>query len=261
MQKLIFGEAVEEMKKLPDKSVDMILADVPYGSTQCEWDAVIPLDSMWEQLKRLIKSNGAICLTASQPFTSILIASNTDMFRYSWYWKKERGTGFITSNRRPLMIIEDIPVFYSKQPRYSPIKKLLDKPYRHVLPKKKGQYQANEELANSMNEDGERKYKYYTHETPHQLLEYSRNTKGSVHPTQKPVALMEYLVKTYSRERETVLDFTCGSGSTIVACANTNRNGIGIDNGHCEKEKVVNGIQIKGLRWVEIARLRLDGKI
>ena len=261
MQRLIFGEAIEEMKNLPDNSVDMVLADIPYGSTLCKWDNVIPFEPMWEQLKRVAKENGAIALTSSQPFTSYLITGNIQMFKYCWYWKKEKGTGFATSGRRPMNIIEEICIFYTKQPKYDKTGDALEVPYTRVLPVIKSKSGSKDNLKNR-SEDGSRKYATYTHKTKTQFLEFSRD-KGNVgvHPTQKPVALMEYLIETYTDEGETVLDFTCGSGSTLLGCQNTNRNGIGVDNGYCEKDKVINGIQIKGLRWVEIAQLRLDGKI
>jgi site-specific DNA-methyltransferase (adenine-specific) len=218
------------MQSIPDKSIDMILCDLPYGTTACKWDVIIPFEPLWKQYERVIKDNGAIVLFSSQPFTSNLIMSNAGLFKYQWYWKKERGTGFITSNIRPLMIVEDACVFYKKQPLYNPDKKKLNKPYRHVLPAKKGQYQGMEVLSGSI-KNGERVYKEYTHETPHQLLEFSRDggCRKALHPTQKPVALFEYLIKTYTSEGETVLDNCMGSGTTAIACINTNRNYIGFE--------------------------------
>jgi len=228
--RLIQGDCLIEMKKIPDGSVDMVLADPPYGTTACKWDSIIPLKPMWAELTRVTKHNGAIVMTASQPFTTTLIASNIEMFKYCWYWKKERGTGFTQSGKRPLMIIEDIPVFHSSQPAYCPRRTLLDKPYRHALPLKKGKFEGEQRLTKSA--EGERRvYKEYTHSTPHQLLEISREggCRKLMHPTQKPVALMEYLIKTYTNKGDTVLDFAMGSGTTGVACVNLKRKFIGIE--------------------------------
>ena len=227
----IFNEdCLEWMKRIPDGSIDCIITDPPYWSTACRWDHVIPFEPMWAELKRIIKPNGAIVLFSSQPFTSFLIQSNIDEFKYCWYWKKERWTWFATSWKRPLMIIEDIPVFYKKQPLYKAEWKKLDKPYTHVLPIKKEKFRWEWNMTKSI-VDWERIYKEYTHHTPHQLLEFSRDNwcRNSLHPTQKPVALIEYLIKTYTNEWETVLDFTMGSWTTAIACMNTNRNYIGFE--------------------------------
>ncbi len=222
---ILHGDCLELMKDIPDKSIDMILCDLPYGTTACKWDEVIPMWRLWDAYCRIIKKNGAIVLFGSQPFTSALIMSNPKMFKYCWYWKKERGTGFATSGKRPLMIVEDICVFYIKQPNYTPEKTKLKKPYIHVLPKKKGKFEGGIKLTKSII-DGERVYKKYTHETPHQLLEFSRDNgcRESLHPTQKPVALFEYLIKTYTNEGDLVLDNCAGSGTTGIAARNTGRN-------------------------------------
>ena len=230
INKIFNEDCLEWMKRIPDGSIDCIITDPPYWTTACKWDTVIPFDKMWEQLKRIIKPNGAIVLFSSQPFTSYLIKSNIEDFKYCWYWKKERWTWFATSWKRPLMIIEDIPVFYKKQPLYQAEWKKLDKPYTHILPIKKEKFRWEWNMTKSV-VDWERIYKEYTHDTPHQLLEFSRDNwcRNSLHPTQKPVALIEYLIKTYTNEWETVLDFTIGSGTTAIACINTNRNYIGFE--------------------------------
>jgi site-specific DNA-methyltransferase (adenine-specific) len=219
------------MDRIPDKSIDMILCDLPYGTTQCKWDTIIPFAPLWKQYERIIKDNGAIVLTASQPFTSSLIMSNLNDFKYCWYWKKEKGTGFATSGKRPLMIIEDVCVFYKKMPLYQPEKKPLNKPYRHTLPISKSKSGGkNTFKEQQINEYGSRKYKDYTHETPHQLLEISRdNGNKGIHPTQKPVALFEYLIKTYTNEGNIVLDNTFGSLTTGIACHINNRDFIGFE--------------------------------
>ena len=225
------GDCLVEMDKIEDKSIDMILCDLPYGTTACHWDSIIPFELLWKQYNRVIKQNGAIVLNSSQPFTSSLIMSNPKDFKYCWYWKKEKGTGFATSGKRPLMIVEDICVFYKKMPLYHPERKPLDKPYKHTLSIGKSKSGGKDTFKEpQINEDGSRKYKEYTHETPHQLLEISRdNSNKGIHPTQKPVALMEYLIKTYTNEGETVLDNCMGSGTTGVACKKTGRHFIGIE--------------------------------
>jgi len=229
MNKLYKGDCLEVMKLIPSGSIDAIITDPPYGTTACKWDSVIDFELMWEQLNRIIKPNGAIVLFGSEPFSSALRMSNIKNYKYDWKWEKEKGTGFATSGKRPLMKIEDIILFYKKQPTYHPFKKLLDIPYKHTLPIVKSKSGGKDNLSN-LNLDGSRKYKYYTHKTPTQLLKFSRD-KGNkgLHPTQKPIALMEYLIKTYTNENETVLDFTMGSGSTGVAAKNLNRNFIGIE--------------------------------
>ena len=223
--KLANGDCLEVMKEIPDESVDMILADPPYGTTACKWDSVIPLDKMWKQLKRIIKPNGAIVMTASQPFTSILVTSNLKMFKYDWVWNKSRPTGVLNAKKQPLRNKEDIVVFYNKQATYIPqgivkVNKMVGT----------GATKANQN-GNATGKIKQTDNGFYMQDTgnyPRQIL--SVNSEGkTVHPTQKPVALMEYLIKTYSNENETVLDFTMGSGTTGVACKNLNRKFIGIE--------------------------------
>ena len=214
------------MQKIPDKSIDMILCDLPYGTTACKWDTIIPFEPLWEQYKRIIKENGAIVLTASQPFTTALISSNKDMFRYIWYWRKEKGTGFANSGKMPLKIFEDCIVFYKSMPRYTPPKELLDKPYKRKITdntKSDSSCLASRQYINTIRE--------YTHKTPINEICVSRESqaKESYHPTQKPVALFEYLIKTYTNEGDLVLDNCAGSGTTGVACKNLNRNFILIE--------------------------------
>lgn len=196
INKIHLGDCLELMKLIPDKSIDMILCDLPYGTTACKWDTIIPFEPLREQYKRIIKDNGAIVLTASQPFTSALVMSNPKMFKRNLFWKKERGTGFARANKEELRIVEDICIF-GKKPQYYPIMKKLDKPYKHCLPINKS---LSDNVSNSnLTENGERIYKEYTHSYPTNLLEFSRDTP-KLHPTQKPVALFEYLIKTYTNE-------------------------------------------------------------
>lgn len=220
MIKLLLGDCLEKMKGLESESVDMVLADPPYGTTACKWDSIIPLEPMWEQLTRVIKPNGAIVVTASQPFTTTLIYSNMKMFKYCWHWKKSNLTNFLNAKKQPLRCFEDVVVFYSKQPGYNPqiVKTGSRKQSRRVGTKTSVYGKADKETIY----DSSRRY-------PTQLLSFKNRTEGKLHPTQKPVALMEYLIKTYTNEAETVLDFAMGSGTTGAACKNLNRKFIGIE--------------------------------
>jgi site-specific DNA-methyltransferase (adenine-specific) len=183
---------------------------------------------MWNELKRITKPNSAIVLFGSQPFTSILIASNLQMYKYNWVWEKEKATGFAFSGKQPMRKTEDVCVFYAKQPFYDSKGELLDKPYRHTLPINKAGTMNH--MPSTKDTSGVRKYVEYTHAKKHNLIKFPReNANKGAHPTQKPVALMEYLIKTYTNENETVLDFTMGSGTTGVACKNTGRKFIGIE--------------------------------
>ncbi|MGS2746031.1 DNA-methyltransferase [Bacillus zanthoxyli] len=217
-------DCLEGMKLIPDKSVDMILCDLPYGTTACKWDSIIPFDQLWQQYERIIKDNGAILLTASQPFTTKLIASNMKLFRYEWIWKKgNHVTGFPNANRMPLKNHENVLVFYKKLPKYYPQDLiLLDKPIqKKEIRRMKVFGKRNNE---SLNNEYVKKYTNY----PKSVIDFPRDSK-TFHPTQKPVALFEYLIKTYTKEGETVLDNCMGSFTTAIACINTNRNYIGFE--------------------------------
>ena len=222
---LMQGDCLERMKEIESGSVDMILADCPYGTTACKWDSIIPLEPMWEQLKRVIKPNGAIVMTAAQPFTSILVSSNIKMFKYDWVWQKSRPTGVLNAKKQPLRDKEDILVFYNKQPTYNP-QGLEYKGCYVGTGATKANQQGNATGKITQTEDG--KYFQENGNYPRQVQFFKSDGK-TIHPTQKPVALMEYLIKTYTNEGEVVLDFTCGSGTTGVACANTGRKFIGIE--------------------------------
>ena len=222
MSKLLQGDCLEVMKDIPDGSIDMILADPPYGTTACKWDSVIPLESMWKQLKRVIKPNGAIVMTAAQPFTTTLISSNMKMFKYCWYWEKERITNPLQCKRRAGKTVEECVVFYNKQPLYNPQKTIyLGKPVRNQPKGRHTKTSALNELVVTPYIDDGTRY-------PTQIIKFNRDL-NKLHPTQKPVVLMEYLIKTYTNKGETVLDFAMGSGTTGVACRNLNRNFIGIE--------------------------------
>mgnify|MGYP002718285453 CR=1 FL=1 len=222
MINLMQGDCLELMKTIPDGSVDMILTDPPYGTTACKWDSVIPFEPMWAELKRIIKPNGAIVLFAQTPFDKALGFSNIEMLRYEWIWIKEQGTGGMNAKKMPLKKHENILVFYKKLPTYNP-QFSKGRPYkikRNKPDEEKSVYGKTgvSDGFVSIN-DGIR---YPTTE-----LKFNKET--GLHPTQKPVALLEYLIKTYTQENETVLDFTMGSGSTGVAAKNLNRKFIGIE--------------------------------
>jgi len=227
MINLIKGECLEQMKKIPDGSIDAIITDPPYGTTACKWDSVIPFELMWEQLNRIIKPNGAIVLFCSQPFTSALIMSNPKNFKYEWIWRKNRGSNFASLKYQPFKEHESVLVFSNKTHNYYPIKEA-----RSESGKARAKYKIN--ASNTGKRDvlsgmkaTDLGYIDKNLRNPSSVQKF--NTEVGKHPTQKPVALMEYLIKTYTNEGETVLDFTMGSGSTGVACVNTNRNFIGIE--------------------------------
>jgi len=216
---LHLGDCLDVMQGIPDGSVDMVMTDPPFGTTACKWDSVIPFEPMWEQLKRIVKPNGAIVLTASQPFTSALVMSNVKMFSYEWIWVKSKITGVLNAKKMPVRKHEQVLVFCRNKTTGT---------YNAQGLKKKGT--VTRQGGNS--EDyGARSTKPYTQEFtnwPRDVLEIASEGK-TVHPTQKPVALMEYLIRTYTNPGETVLDFTMGSGTTGVAAANTGRRFIGIE--------------------------------
>jgi site-specific DNA-methyltransferase (adenine-specific) len=219
---LYHGDCLEVMPTLSDQSIDAIITDIPYGTTACKWDVVIPLDLMWIQLKRLAKKNAAIVLFGSQPFTSVLVTSNLKMFKYEWIWVKSRKTGFQMARKRPMKEHENILVFYDKQPTYNQELRKLEKP---VLSWRKNGKGGN--LLNEVKTSKERFQEFTGFYTTTIRINNEHNV--GAHPTQKPVALMEYFIKTYSNEGDTILDFTMGSGTTGIAALNLNRRFIGIE--------------------------------
>ena len=221
--KLILGDCLEKMKDIEDKSIDMILCDLPYGTTACKWDVIIPFESLWEQYNRLIKDNGAIILFGSEPFSTLLRSSNLNNFRYDLIWEKNNSGNFQLAKKQFLKYHENISIFYIKQPTYNPqglIK--LEKPIIQSNKRKAGK------LGHLSSEKKRKSYNQNYTNYPKSILRFSRPSKP-LHPTQKPVELLEYLIKTYTDEGETVLDNGMGSGSTGVACLNTNRCFIGIE--------------------------------
>jgi len=220
--KLIHGDCLVEMTHLSDASIDMVLCDLPYGVTKNSWDVVIPFDALWKEYKRVVKENGAIVLFGSQPFTSLMVTSNMGMFRYALVWEKNKFSDFLNAKRKPMKTNEDIVIFYKKQPTYNP-QYWYSTPYTRWNTQKAVDKQTNygshkENYVES--EDGKR--------LPTTVLKFNRIERPQ-HPTQKPVDLLEWLIRTYTNEGQTVLDNCMGVGSTGVACKNTNRNFIGIE--------------------------------
>lgn len=216
------GDCLELMKDIPDKSVDCIITDLPYGTTQCKWDTIIPFEPLWEQYNRIIKDNGAVVLFVTEPFSSHLRLSNLKNYKYDWIWDKVKGTGFLNAKRQPMRNHELISVFYKKQCTYNP-----QKTYGHKMKKSYRSKDLQTDVYGEMKND-------YTYESteryPRSIQVFSTDTQNSsLHPTQKPVALIEYLIKTYTNDGELVFDSCMGSGTTGVACINTNRRFIGIE--------------------------------
>lgn len=235
MIKLYNNDCLKILPTLPDHSVDMVLSDLPFGLTRNQWDSIIPMDQLWEQYKRLLKVGGVVALFGDEPFSSSLRLSNPKWYRYDWYWTKNRTTGFLNANRMPLKRVETISIFYPKLPLYNPQKEIGYKPYTSMTGSKTKNYGKFKSIKTVS--DGSR--------YPTNVLTFNKVNK-TIHPTQKPVDLLEYLIKTYTNEGMTVLDNAMGSGSTGVACKNLNRNFIGIE---------------KDSDYFKLAKERLDGNV
>ena len=251
---LYHGDAIKTMNVFPNNIFDLVLTDPPYGTTACKWDSVIPFDEMWEILKKIRKNTTAILLFGSEPFSSLLRISNLKEFKYDWIWHKNSGGGFATAKKRPMTRHEIISVFYKKSPIYNPI----FQPYRESVKKrfKDGEMvNRKKEVINPTNQihgglsfEGKTKIDFKRGKYP-ETVQYFKSVPNCngirKHPTQKPLALIEYLIKTYTNERDLVLDFTCGSGTTLVACEKLNRRwvGIEIDEKYCEitKQRIKEG--------------------
>ena len=215
-KEILLGDCLELMKDIPNGSIDMILCDLPYGTTQCKWDSIIDLPKLWEQYERIIKPNGAIVLTAQQPFTSMLVMSNLKLFKYDWVWKKPKGTGHLNAKKQPMRDKEDVLVFYKSQCTYNP-QMTEGKPYKEKSGWKgtKGYegYGVDKRTGNDNNG-----FRY-----PKQVQEFGVVGRGTIHPTQKPVDLFRYFIRTYTNEGELVLDNAAGSGTTAIACLEEKR--------------------------------------
>lgn len=215
-KEILLGDCLELMKDIPNGSIDMILCDLPYGITQSKWDVIIPFDKLWGQYNRIIKPNGAVVLFGNEPFSSALRFSNMQNWKYDWIWDKKNKTGILNCKKRPLKQFENIMVFYSEQCIYNP--QMTKGRFRNKKITTKKVFDAYGDLNNEVDNYND---EYY----PSNILEFSNagNMKGKLHPTQKPIELFEYLIKTYTNESDLVLDNTAGSGTTAIACLNTNR--------------------------------------
>jgi len=228
---LMHGDCLEMMKLIPEGSVDMVLCDLPYGTTACAWDSIIPFDQLWAEYRRLLKSSGAVVLTAGQPFTSALVMSNPEWFRYQWVWCKNMPAGFAQAKNKPMTQHEDVLVFSpAKTGHISQCKNRMTYNPQDLTPLGKTVKNSKGHRGSAFEARANAKDSYIQEFTgyPNSVLHFDCQRDG-IHPTQKPVALMEYLIRTYTNEGETVLDNTMGSGTTGVACANTGRNFIGIE--------------------------------
>lgn len=220
-RQLLLGDCIECMKEIPDASVDLILADLPYGTTACSWDVIIPFDQLWQQYNRIKKPTTAIVLTASQPFTSVLINSNIGAFKYEWIWEKHQGTNFLLAKKMPLKIHENICVFYDQPPTYNPQKTFGHKAYSGFSSESATSGEVYGAVSSKHQQNDGSRY-------PTSILKFPKEKLG-LHPTQKPLKLMEYLVLTYSNFGDVVLDNTMGSGTTGFACKLSGRSFIGIE--------------------------------
>ena len=236
---LMKGDCLERMKEIPDGSVDLILTDLPYGTTRNKWDSVIPIEQLWEEWNRICKRSAAVVLFGMQPFSSVLVTSNINNFKYDWIWRKPKGTGHLNAKKQPMRDKEDILVFYREQCTYNP-QMTVGEPYKNKAGKN---HSGNNSMTECYGDYTNFRYDNDGKRYPKQVIEFGVVERGTLHPTQKPVALMEYLIKTYTNENEFVLDCTMGAGTTGVACMNTNRKFIGI-----EKDDKYFDISVKRIR-------------
>ncbi len=244
LNNIICGDCIDVMKTIPDHSIDMILCDLPYGVTRCNFDNIIPFQLLWEQYKRIIKKNSAIVLTASQPFTSALVMSNHEMFKYEWIWEKSKASNFLSAKKQPLKAHENILVFADGTPNYYPIMTTGTPFFGKGRSKKGSEWEGVGKVDNATFRNDNNGIRYP------RTIQYFATAEsekiGALHPTQKPVKLFEYLIRTYTKENDTVLDNCAGSGTTGIACINSNRKYIMI-----EKEE----------KYCEIIAKRLDNHI
>ena len=233
---LINADCFDVFPFIDDKSIDAIICDLPYGTTACKWDSILPFDKLWEQYNRIIKENGVIVLFGREPFSSFLRTSNVKMYRYDWIWEKSKATNFLFAKQMPLLAHEDIMVFYKKKPTYNP-QKTKGKPYNRGIEKRTeieavGKIGNGNLIENKTGLRNPRTVQYFV----------TAEREGKLHPTQKPIALLEYLIKTYTNEGDIVLDNCMGSGTTNLACIKLNRKSIGI-----EKEKQYYDVAVRRL--------------
>ena len=266
MIEYMFGDSIEQMDILiaQKRKFKLIFADIPFGTTNCKWDSIIPFEKMWDRINKLSYEDTAVVLCGQQPFTSALIMSNIKNFKYQWvYEKAQAGAGF-NAKKRPLSAHEDIIVFYKKQPTYNP---QITNGHKRKVSSAKSRIKCairNNEHDKAYNNQNINNIPDYdsTERYPRSVLKFSTDKqKIAIHGTQKPIALGQYIIKTYLNKGEDMLDFTCGSGSFLVAADLEEVNAVGIDNGFCDRDKEINGHKLKGMKWVDISRLRVEGKI
>lgn len=237
LNEIMLGDCLEKMLLIPDKSIDLIAADLPFGTTRNAWDSVIPLPELWAQYERVIKDDGAILLNAQTPFDKVLGASNLKLLRYEWIWEKTLATGHLNAKKMPMKAHENILVFYKKLPTYNPIKTT-----GHARKVSKAEHKVNSKMSTNYNPTGLTTYDS-TERYPRSVLKFPTDKqKSALHPTQKPVALVEYMINTYTNPGETVLDNVIGSGTTAIAAINTGRNFIGIERDPGHHETAVNRV-------------------
>lgn len=241
--KVIQGDCLEAMKDIPSQSIDLILCDLPYGTTACKWDVTIPFDLLWEQYKRIIKTNSAIVLTASQPFSSQLVMSNLEWFKYEWIWIKNKSSNFLNAKKQPLRQYENVLVFYKNNATYNPQKTQGHKPVNSFTKRSSdGETVGKTQIGFS---GGGQTDRYPTNILNFPVVNNDNSNSDKFHPTQKPVSLFEYLIKTYTNENALVLDNCAGSGTTAIAALNTNRNYILIE----KEEKYIEVINKRISDW------------
>jgi len=262
---LILGDCLDELSKIFDKSIDLVLTDPPYGTTSCKWDSIIPFKPMWIELKRIIKDNGCIVLFGTEPFSSFLRTSNINWFKYDWIWEKQKASNFMSAKYSPLKYHEIISVFSKNTHKYNPqrykvlelddVLKLNKKQIKHLFENKEYDRYGKVDKRKTVNDPTTNKDHIGNklkrirnldngYRNPKSVLKINKDINTNIHPTQKPVSLLEYLIKTYTKENDTVLDFTMGSGSTGIACKNLNRHFIGIE---------------KDEKYFDIAKQRIEG--
>jgi site-specific DNA-methyltransferase (adenine-specific) len=251
---LMQGDCIERMKEIPEGSVDFVFADIPYGMTQNKWDTVIPFKEMWEQIHRITKKNAAVCLMAATPFDKVLGVSNIKELRYEWIWQKNKSTGFLNAKKMPMRNHENILVFYRNLPVYNSQKTKGHKPVNsYVKNTSDGSNYGDTKIGISGGGSTER---HPLTILPVPVINNDGSGEERMHPTQKPLALMEHFILTYTNKGDTVLDFTFGKGGTIEAARIHGRKAIGIENGHCEKQ----GHRYQGMEWTDVLHLELEKK-
>lgn len=255
---LMKGDCLERMKEIPDGSVDLVLCDPPYGTTVNHWDSIVNFDDMWKEVWRVLQPKGVAVLCSSQPFTSLLTCSQIRYWKSQWTWSKNKGSGHLNAKKMPMRFTETLEVFYKKPPTYNPQMTTGHKSVKYVGNRSDKSSSNYGKVVDTLYESGEERHPRNILDIPVVNNDGTGKDGVKLHPTQKPVELMEYMIKTYTNEGESVLDFTMGSGATIKAAKNLNRKAIGIEIGHCEKK----GHKYEGVHWVDVLveEMNLNGE-